>query len=154
MTANEVRLTDRIMELLRTPDVPVVIVATVDADGGSHTAPFGSCQAVAADRLRFGCARAHDTYAHVQRDGRVSVVLCAPPDLAVSISGRASVLVESMQLDPGSAVIEIVIDHVKDDWRAGAVLTAGLTIEYPGAAGEHVARYLAEVRDATGAADR
>lgn len=148
MTADPARLAGRITDLLRPPSPCVVIVATVDAEGGPHTAPFGSCLAVAADRLRFGCSRSHDTYDHVRGDGRVTIVVCAPPDIAVSIRGRASVVVESMSTDPDGAVIEVEIDEVKDDWRRGPVLRTGLTIEYPGAAGDYVARYLSEVAEA------
>ncbi len=153
MTGDLPRLAARIGEVLQPPDLPVVIVATVGADGGPHTAPFGSCLAVAAGRLRFGSSRAHDTYDNVRRDSRVAVVLCAPPDFAVSIHGRASVIADSMQTNPGSAVIEIEIDNVKDDWFPGVVLTTGLAIEPAPERRDYLARYLAEVQAAGGPAD-
>jgi len=71
---------------------PVAIVATVDADGMPRTAPFGSLRAVTPGRLQLISLRYHDTYANLARDGRVSVAVLAPPDVAVSIRGRARIV--------------------------------------------------------------
>ena len=66
---------------------PITVVATVDADGAPRTAPFGSLRAVTPSLLRLACNQYHDTYANLCRDGRVSVALLAPPNIAVSILG-------------------------------------------------------------------
>jgi flavin reductase (DIM6/NTAB) family NADH-FMN oxidoreductase RutF len=64
------------------------IVATVDPDGSPHTAPFGRVAVVSPTVLRFGCDRKHDTYANIQRTGRATVSMIAPPEVALSIRGR------------------------------------------------------------------
>ncbi len=68
-----------------------VVVATVDANGGPHTAPFGSICFVFSKIMRFGCDRKHETYENIKRNGQVVVSLVAPPDNAVSIRGKARV---------------------------------------------------------------
>src|SRR6266571_2995693 len=75
-----------------------VVAATVDADDGPHTAPFGSICYISPRVLRFGCDRKHETYENVRRNGKVVVSLVAPPDVAVSIKGHARVAKERMDL--------------------------------------------------------
>lgn len=104
---------------------PCTIVATVDEDGTPRTAPFGSVRAVTPRLLRMISARYHDTYANLCRDGRVAVALAAPPDIAVSIRGRARVARERMNADEHSAILEIDVDEVKNDMvRSGAIDSA------------------------------
>ena len=94
---------------------PVTVVATVDADGAPRTAPFGSLRAVTPRLLRLACNHHHDTYANMCRDGQVSVALLAPPDVAVSIRGKARVVQEQMQIGEHLAVLEIDVEEVKND---------------------------------------
>jgi hypothetical protein len=94
---------------------PVTVVATVDADGTPRTAPFGSLRAVTPGLLRLACNRHHDTYANLCREGRVSVALLAPPDIAVSIRGQARVVKEGMNTGEYLAVLEIDVEEVKND---------------------------------------
>jgi hypothetical protein len=104
---------------------PIAVVATVDADGAPRTAPFGSLRAVSPALLRLACAQYHDTYANLCRDGRVSVALLAPPDVAVSICGRARVVQERMDTGDHLAVVEIDVEEVKNDMmRRGAIESA------------------------------
>jgi len=126
---------------------PIVIVATVDADGSPHTAPFGSLRALSPRRLRLGCGREHDTYANLVRDGRVVVSLLAPPKVAVSIRGHARVVREQMRILDTDAVIEIAIEQVKDDADVGTEfeLTSGVAVSYPEGLVSLVEGYVAEV---------
>ena len=94
---------------------PVTIVATVDPDGTPRTAPFGSIRAITPRLLRMISLRYHDTYANLSRDGRVVVALVAPPDIAVSIRGRARVVREHMNADENAAILEIDVEEVKND---------------------------------------
>ena len=104
---------------------PIVIVSTVDADGAPRTAPFGSLRAVSPGLLRLACAQYHDTYANLCRDGRVSVALLAPPNIAVSIRGQARVIKQGMEMGEQLAVLEIDIEEVKNDMmRRGAIESA------------------------------
>jgi hypothetical protein len=101
------------------------VMATVDADGAPRTAPFGSLRAVTPRLLRLACNRHHDTYANLCRDGRVSVALLAPPDVAVSIVGRARVVQEGMETGEYLAVLEIDVEEVKNDMmRRGTIESA------------------------------
>lgn len=117
-------LPPEVFEVLRKPNRginPVTIVATVDPDGVPHTAPFGSMRAVTPRLLRMISLHYHDTYANLCRDGRVMVALVTPPDIAVSIRGRARVVRERMNIDERSAILEIDVEEVKNDMVAGAI---------------------------------
>jgi hypothetical protein len=121
------------------------VVATVDDDGRPHTAPFGSVQAVSPSALRLGCDRRHDTYANLTRDPSVVVCLLLPPDVAVSVSGRARVIKEAMETTGTDAVVEIEIDDVKDDMLPGATIKSGVTFSVPQELAGFLERYAAEV---------
>ena len=104
---------------------PVTIVATVDSDGKPRTAPFGSLRAITPQLLRLACNSYHDTYANLCRDGQVSVAVLAPPNVAVSILGRARVVKEGMDVAENLVVVEIDIEEVKNDMmRQGAIESA------------------------------
>ena len=104
---------------------PITVVATVDDDGAPRTAPFGSLRAVTPRLLRLACSRHHGTYANMYRDGQVSVALLAPPDIAVSIRGRARVVLECMETGEHMAVLEIDVEEVKNDMmRRGEIESA------------------------------
>ena len=94
-----IELPREVFEVWRKPERaldPVAVVATVNPDGTPRTAPFGSLRAVTPRLLRFITWHGHDTYANLCRDGRVMVALLAPPDIAVSVNGRARVVREQM----------------------------------------------------------
>ena len=104
---------------------PITVVATVDPDGAPRTAPFGSLRAVTPGLLRLACNQYHDTYANLCRDGRVSVALQAPPNVAVSIRGQARVVKEGMDTGEQLAVLEIDVEEVKNDMmRRGEIESA------------------------------
>jgi hypothetical protein len=101
---------------------PVTIVATVDASGRPRTAPFGSLRAITPRLLRLACANYHDTYTNLCRDGRTSVAVLAPPDIAVSIYGRARIVKQQMDIAEHLVSVEIDIEEVKNDMmRRGTI---------------------------------
>jgi hypothetical protein len=106
---------------------PVAIVATVDPDGTSRTAPFGSLRAVTPRLLRLCSHHAHDTYLNLCRDGRVSVALVSP-DVSVSVRGRARLVRERMQHDADFAILEIDVQEVKNDMAYRIVVESGIVI--------------------------
>ncbi len=124
------------------------IVATVDKDGSPHTAPFGSLCVVSPTTLRFGCDRTHDTYANIRRNGRVTVSLVAPPDIALSIKGKARVLKERMNLVETDAIIEIEVEDVKDDLIPGAFIVSGILYSSAHHVKEFIGLYVDEVKSA------
>ena len=123
-------------------------MATVDADGAPRTAAFGSVRPITPRTLRFGCNRAHDTFANVVRDGRVMVAVFAPPDVAVGIRGQARVVAEQMRALPGDAVIQIDVEAVKNDFLPAAAIVTGITYTVTGEVARQLDRYLAEVEAA------
>lgn len=123
-----------------------MVVATVDSDGGPHTAPFGSLCYISPRVLRFGCDRKHDTFANIRRNGRVVVSLIAPPDVAVSIRGHAKVAKEKMELVNSDAVVEVEVDEVKDDLIPGSFIVSGILYSAEHHVKEFITKYIDEVR--------
>ena len=111
---------------------PVAIVATVNPDGTPRMAPFGSLRAVTPRLLRMISMRYHDTYANLRRDGRVTVALLAPPNIAATVRGRARVVRERMNADEHSAVVEIDVEEVKNDMARTIAIDTGITISARG----------------------
>ncbi len=107
---------------------PVAVLATVDEDGTPRTAPFGSLQAITPRLLRLCSFHGHDTYANLCRDGRVSVALVSPPDIAVSVGGWARVVKEHLELDSNFAILEIDIEEVKNDMAYRIVIDSAINI--------------------------
>lgn len=124
---------------------PSAVVATVDVNGNPHTAPFGSLKATSPGVLRFGCDRRHDTYFNILRNSRVMICLVAPPDIAVSISGRAKVAKERMELVDTDAVIEVEIEDVKSDLIPGTKIETGITYSVDERMKSFIEEYVAEV---------
>ena len=108
---------------------PVTIVATVDTSGRPRTAPFGSLRAITPRLLRLACGNYHDTYANLCRDGRASVALLAPPNIAVSIYGRARIVKRQMDIEKHLVAVEIDIEEVKNDMMRRGIIdgSAGFT---------------------------
>jgi len=125
-----------------------VVVATVDANGGPHTAPFGSICFVSPKIMRFGCDRKHDTYENIKRNGQVVVSLVAPPNIAVSIKGKARVAKERMELVNTDAVIEVGVEEVKDDLIPGSFIVSGILYSAEKHVKDFITKYIDEVRRA------
>ena len=126
---------------------PIVVVATVDADGMPRTAPFGSLRAVNPRLLRLACNQYHDTYANLCRDGRVSVALLAPPNIAVSIRGRARVVKERMDTGEQLAVLEIDVEQVKNDMMRRGEIESEVGFVPPEALVDFYVGAIAEIED-------
>ena len=143
-------LPPEVFEALRKPNRginPVAIVATVDADGTPHTAPFGSVRAVTPRLLRMISLHYHDTYKNLCRDGRVMVAVVAPPNIAVSIRGRARVVRERMNTHEHSAILEIDVEEVKNDMPRRGDIGSAITFFPHGEHRDWFEAALAEVED-------
>ena len=128
-TASE--LPTEVFAVLHKPDRainPIVIVATVDEDGAPRTAPFGSVRASTPRLLRLTSWHGHDSYANLCRDGRVMIAVLAPPDISVSIRGRARVTKECFDADEQHAAVDIDIEEVKNDMVRRLVIESGVTV--------------------------
>jgi len=126
---------------------PIAVVATVDPDGTPHTAPFGSLRAVTPRLLRLACNHYHDTYANLRRDGRVSVALLAPPNIAVSIQGRARVAKERMDVAEHLAVVDIDVEEVKNDMMRRGVIESAVGFTPPEDLRDYYVGAIAEIED-------
>jgi hypothetical protein len=126
---------------------PVTVVATVDPDGAPRTAPFGSLRAVTPRLLRLGCNRYHDTYANLCRDRRVMVALLAPPDVAVSVRGRARVVKDRMDVAEYLAVVEIDVEQVKNDMMRRGIIESAIGFIPPEDLRDYYVGAIAEIED-------
>ena len=126
---------------------PIAVVATVDADGAPRTAPFGSLRAVNPGLLRLACNQYHDTYANMCRDGRVSVALLAPPNIAVSIRGKARVVREKMDTGEHLAVLEIDVENVKNDMMRRGEIESAVGFAPPDELRDYYVGAIAEIED-------
>ena len=126
---------------------PVTVVATVDPDGAPRTAPFGSLRAVTPRLLRLACDRHHDTYANMRRDGQVSVALLAPPNIAVSIRGRARMVKERMDIGEHLAILEVDVEEVKNDMMRRGVIESAVGFAPPEELRGYYVGAIAEIED-------
>jgi hypothetical protein len=126
---------------------PVTIVATVDPDGSPRTAPFGSLRAVTPNLLRLACNRYHDTYANLCRDGRAMVAVLAPPNIAVSIRGRARMVKEEMDTGEHLAVLEIDVEEVKNDMMRRGTIESAIGFSPPEDLMAYYVGAIAEIED-------
>jgi hypothetical protein len=126
---------------------PIAVVATVDPDGAPRTAPFGSLRAVTPQLLRFACNNYHDTYANLCRDGRVSVALLSPPNIAVSISGQARIAKECMDTAENLVVLEIDVKEVKNDMMRRGTIESAAGFAPPDDLKDYYVGAIAEIED-------
>jgi len=128
-TANA--LPDEVFSLMRKANraiSPIAVVATVNADGTPHTAPFASLRAVTPTLLRMICFRYHHTFSNLNRNENLMVSFLAPPTTAVSIRGRAEMIKENMDADENYAIFNIHVDEVKNDMVKTVVIESPVTI--------------------------
>jgi hypothetical protein len=116
--------------LRRSAGEVVAVVATVDADGTPRTALFGALAAPTARELRLSCRRSHATLANIRRSGRISLELAGPPDIAVSVSGQATVVGEVHAL-PDNVLVSIAVETVKDDRLPYTQVLSGIRYTMP-----------------------
>ena len=98
--------------------------------------------------MRFGCDRKHDSYENIKRNGQVVVSLVAPPDIAVSIKGKARVAKERTELVNTDAVIEVGVEEVKDDLIPGSFPVSGILYSAEKHVKDFITKYIDEVRRA------
>ena len=107
---------------------PSSVVATIDEDGSPRVAPFGSLRAVNPRLLRLIIGRYHDTLANMKRDSRTMIAMICPPNVAVSVRGRARVVEEPFSLDENYALVEVDIEEVKNDIPNRVGLKTGIAV--------------------------
>ena len=127
--------------------IPIAIVATVDSDGKPRTAPFGSLRAITPQLLRLACGDWHGTYVNLCRDGQVSVAVLAPPNVAVSIRGRARVVKAKMASNEDIVTVDIDIDEVKNDMLDEGIIESTIGFTPPEESRGYYIGIIAEIED-------
>ena len=107
---------------------PSSVVATIDEDGSPRVAPFGSLRAVNPRLLRLIISRYHDTLANMKRDSRTMIAMICPPNVAVSVRGRARIVEDPFSLDENYVLVEVDIEEVKNDMPARVGLETGIAV--------------------------
>jgi hypothetical protein len=123
----------------------VVVLATVDAFGWPHPALVSYAELLALDprRLRLALHRGSRSARQLAEAGRATLVF-ADPGLCLYVKGEAVPLPPAAAV-PALARFELVVRDVLADraegGEAGARLTTGLTVAWPGAPAETAARH-------------
>lgn len=107
---------------------PVAIIATVDNQGNPHTAPFGSVRAITPKKLRFITWHGHKTYTNLCSNNSIMIAMVSPPDSAVSVRGKTSVIKDRMDTDNQYALVEVDIEEVKNDMVRRIVIESAITV--------------------------
>lgn len=107
---------------------PVAIIATVDNHGNPHTAPFGSVRAITPKKLRFITWHGHKTYTNLCSNNSIMIAMVSPPDSAVSVRGKTSVIKDRMDTDNQYALVEVDIEEVKNDMVRRIVIESAITV--------------------------
>jgi hypothetical protein len=132
------------------PDVAVVL-ATIDPYGWAHPALVSYAELLALDsgRLRLGLHAGSRSARHLRESGRATLVF-ADAELCLYVKVEALTLPETFGA-PELARFELIVRDVLEDRaereEAGARLTSGLEIRWPGDAQAMVTRR-ARLRDA------
>src|SRR5215471_14184527 len=110
------------------PRRTVAVLSTVDED--VHAIPI-SAPVRAGDRtILLSLYRGRDTLARIRRWPEVALTFLAEGDVAFTARGRATVVEESMTVDPEYAAVSIVVDHVDDHRQPAFRITAGMDREW------------------------
>ena len=113
------------------PDWPprtVAVLSTVDED--VHAIPV-SAPVRAGDRaILLSLHRSRGTLVRIRRWPEVALTFLAEGDVAFTARGRATVVEESMAIDPEYAAVSIAVDHVDDHRQPAFRVTAGVDREW------------------------
>ena len=110
------------------PPRTVAVLSTVNGD--VHAIPI-SAPVRAGDRtILLSLYRGRDTLARIRRWPEVALTFLAEGDVAFTARGRATVVEESMTVDPEYAAVSIVVDHVDDHRQPAFRITAGMDREW------------------------
>lgn len=125
------------------PDWPAGTVAILVTGGARpHAIPVSAVLRAGPRRMLIGLAHSRESLARLRQSPEVTVAICAPA-VAVSVDGRASVLVA--ELVKGVAAVSVAVQVIHDHGRPTFALHAGVTWEWTD---EEAARRDAEVQAA------
>jgi hypothetical protein len=122
-----------------------VTVATIDPYGWAHPALVSYAEVLALDaaRLRLGLHAGSRSIRHLRESGRATLIF-ADGELCLYVKGEALALPDAAAAR-GLARFELVVRDVLEDLaegeEAGARLSSGLTISWPGDPEEIAARH-------------
>jgi hypothetical protein len=143
-------LPDRLLARLTAPVVAApldaaILLATVDPYGWTHPALVSYAEVVALDavRLRLALHTGSRSSRHLRESGRATLVF-ADAELCIYVKGEA-VTLPGAHAAPDLARFELLVRDVLEDraegGEAGARLSSGLTIAWPGDPREAAGRF-------------
>ncbi|MGE5585128.1 MAG: pyridoxamine 5'-phosphate oxidase family protein [Bacillota bacterium] len=118
-------LDERVVEFLGRR-VATVVVATVDDSGNPWTTPVNIITSISASTIRMAVERRSIALANIERRERVMMAVLDEGNIAVGISGRATVAKPVMESNPLMAMVEVRIDGVKDDTWPDVIVCQGI----------------------------
>jgi hypothetical protein len=122
-----------------------ILLATVDPYGWVHPAlvSYGEVLALDAERIRLALHAGSRTSRHLRESGRATLVF-ADAELCLYVKAEAAALPDA-RAAPDLARFELLVRDVLEDRaegeEAGARLSSGLTIAWPGEPREAVERF-------------
>jgi Pyridoxamine 5'-phosphate oxidase len=128
-----------------TPLDAAIVLATVDPNGWAHPALLSYAEVLALDasRLRLGLHAGSRSARHLGESGRATLVF-ADAELCLYVKGEA-VALPGARAAPDLARFELLVRDVLQDRaegeEAGARLSSGLTIAWPGDPREAAGRF-------------
>jgi flavin reductase (DIM6/NTAB) family NADH-FMN oxidoreductase RutF len=112
----------------RLPDWPAGTVAILVTGGARpHAIPVSAVLRAGPRRILIGLAQSRESLARLRRSPEVTVAICAR-GVAVSVDGRASVLLEEMV--KGVAAVAVDVQEIHDHDRSTFALYAGVAWEW------------------------
>lgn len=110
------------------PDWPAATVAILVTGGDRpHAIPVSAVVRAGPRRLLIGLARSRESLARLRELPAVTVAICAR-DVAISVDGRAAILVEEMV--DGVAAVSVDVEQIHDHGRPTFALHAGVAWEW------------------------
>ena len=120
------------------PDGTVAVLST--GAGEPHAIPVSTAVRVDARTVRFALALRRESLARLREDPRCALTILAADDVAVTATGRASVIAEHERV----AVLELAVERVQDHGHDTFVIDDGVQWRWTDADAE---RGDAEVRE-------
>jgi hypothetical protein len=110
------------------PDWPAGTVAILVTGGARpHAIPVSAVLRAGPRRILIGLAHSRESLARLRRSPEVTVAICAPA-VAVSVDGRASVVVE--EIVKGVAAVAVDVEQIHDHDRPTFTLHASVAWEW------------------------
>ena len=110
------------------PQRTIAVLSTVDE--GVHAVPVSAPVRAGDRRILLSLHRSRDSVGRIRRWPEVALTFLAEDDLAFTARGRATVVEDSMAVDPEYVAVSIEVSHVDDHRQPAFRVTAGVDREW------------------------